>query len=76
MLMSRKEIQRISTPAILDAKWYNRPFWRELTLICRAPILINGNPQLAVADAMGHVTLYTLTATGVSGIYKPFLRMC
>ncbi|WVQ94527.1 hypothetical protein IAU59_001606 [Kwoniella sp. CBS 9459] len=40
------EIQRIETAAILDTKW--------------SPRLVNGRPSLAVADAKGHITLYSL----------------
>ncbi|WVF67097.1 hypothetical protein IAT40_001842 [Kwoniella sp. CBS 6097] len=41
-----KEIQRIETAAILDTKW--------------SPRLDNGRPSLAVADAKGHITMYSL----------------
>jgi hypothetical protein len=36
------------------------PMRRSLSLIARSPSLVNGLPELAVADAMGRVTLYTL----------------
>ncbi|WWC68733.1 uncharacterized protein I206_102667 [Kwoniella pini CBS 10737] len=43
---SLTEIQRIETPAILDTKW--------------SPDLNDGRPVLGVADAKGHITLYSL----------------
>ncbi|CAD6566866.1 MAG: hypothetical protein TREMPRED_003036 [Tremellales sp. Tagirdzhanova-0007] len=44
---SIQEVQRVDTPAILDAKWSPR-------------LDDHSCPVLAVADADGHITLYTL----------------
>lgn len=41
----RQELQKIETSAILDIKWSPNP---------------TGGPQLAVADAKGHITVFGL----------------
>jgi hypothetical protein len=58
-LIDRKELQRIDTPAILDAKW--------------SPHRESGEaPAITVADAKGALTIYALNPTTVSSYATSF----